>query len=130
MTTRLLDRARQHALRGDFSQADYEVQVALDNTNEASPLFDELNRISGDCQKLGLERIMYWAALWMLKIDDSSVSAHLRTLSYCEKQAAWADLVTAMNSANALVPLDHPQRAFLNRHIARLRRKIQYSTNT
>nr|MDP3487946.1 hypothetical protein [Bacillota bacterium] len=124
MTKRILDKARQHALRGEFSQADCEVQTALNNAHEDLPIFDELNRISGDCQKLGLERVMYWAAVWMLKIDNSSVPAHLRSLSYCERQAAWADLSKAMDHAHADVPLDHPQRAFLNRHMARMRRKI------
>ncbi|MBS3949537.1 MAG: hypothetical protein KGZ53_02560 [Peptococcaceae bacterium] len=125
MTTCILNRARQHALRGEFSQADCEVQAALNNTDEKClPIFYELNRLSGDCQKIGLEKVMYWAAVWMLKIDNSAVSAHLRALSYCERQAAWLELTKAMDDANANVPFDHPQRAFLNRHIARIRRKL------
>lgn len=124
MTTRLLDRARQHALRGEFSQADCEVDAALNRASEDLPIFEELSRISGDCQKLGLNRVMYWAALSMLKIDSCSVPAHLKVLSYCERQAAWQDLVKAMEDADAIVPLDHPQRPFLTRQMSRIRRKL------
>ena len=124
MTTRILDKARQHALRGEFAQADFVVQAALNNANEDLSIFEELNQISGDCQKIGIESVMYWAVVWMLKIDKSSVSAHLRALSYCEKQYAWPELAKAMDDAYKYVPLDHPQRAFLNRHMARIRRKF------
>lgn len=123
MSQKLLDRARILAIRGDFAHADEVVQSIVDAVGVAG-IMQALNKIGSDCQKVGVDSVMYWSARWMLKLDPASTPAHIRVMIYHERQGSWPSLAKAMDDADAQVPADNFQRPLLNRHMARLRRKL------
>lgn len=123
MNNAALNKARIMALRGQISQADQMVQTLLAESPDSSPLLNDLIRISSDCQKTGIDDVMLWSSLWILKLDSSNAAAHMRVMSFYEHKAAWPELSRALANADEQVPLTHMQRPLLNRHMARIKKK-------
>jgi len=123
---RLLDKVRILALRRDYAKADIEFNQLLTAGHQKQDVVDELGLFCVDCQKIGLDDAMFWAAKWLIELDKTAAMAYVRILSYYERRGMWAELNAAMERADAEVPEDHVQRPFLNRNMSRIRRSGRF----